>query len=129
MGKTTENSRENYWLCPLYSFDGYSENIELAEGIQIKSISALPGLSEHIYEQSRDLYGQWDDPSEYNGVVLLPRHAKAKKVSDRSELIRMELIEIGLEEQDRAKDLLFDLITSLRLYHEGKITTGPLISA
>lgn len=124
MGKTTDNSRKNYWLCPLYSFDGYSGNIELAEGIQIKSIAVLPGLSGYIQRRNRDLYGQLDDPSEYNGVILLPYRAKANGVSDPDKLIR-----IGFEEHDRLKNLLFDLITSLRLCHEGKITAGPLISA
>ncbi len=61
---TTENtaSSERFWLCPLYSFDGYSENVELDEGIQIKAISVLAGLSEYIERQSHGLYGQWEWP-------------------------------------------------------------------
>ena len=124
MGASNSSEAKRFWLCPLYSFDGYSKNVELAEGIQIKSISVLPRLSEYIQRHSHDLYGQWDDPSEYNGVVLLPYRAKDKGVSDGDKLIR-----IGLVEQDRAWDLLFDLITALRLCHEGKITAGPLISS
>lgn len=107
MGSANSSRAKEFWLCPLYSFDGYSESVELAEGIQIKSISALPGLSDYIQRQSRGLYGQWDDPSKYNAVLLLPYHAEGKGVSD----------------------LLFDLITALRLCHEGKVTAGPLIYA
>ena len=31
----------SYWLCPLYSFDCYSESVDLAEGIQIKNAPDL----------------------------------------------------------------------------------------
>jgi hypothetical protein len=121
MGASNSSESKRFWLCPLYSFDAYSGNVELAEGIQIKAISVLPGLSDYIQRQSHDLYGQWDDPSEYNGVILLPYRARAIKGAGNAN------IKIGLEEQDRATNLLFDLITSLRLCHEGKITAGPLI--
>lgn len=129
MSASNLTEAKRFWLCPLYSFDGYSENIELVEGIQIKSIAILRGLSEYIQSrQSRDLYGRWDDPSEYNGVVLLPYRAMAIKVIPPEKNI-VENIKIGFEESDRATNLLFDLITSLRLCHEGKITAGPLIAS
>jgi len=124
MGASNSSESKRFWLCPLYSFGAYSENVELDEGIQIESFSVLPGLSAYIQRQSHDLYGRWDDPSEYNGVVLLPYRAKDEGVSDPDELIR-----IGWEEGDRARDSLFDLVTSLRLCHKGEITAGPLISA
>lgn len=124
MDSANSSEVKRFWLCPLYSFDGYSGNVELAEGIQIESISVLPGLSGHIQRQSHDFYGQWDDPSEYNGVLLLSYCAESKGVSDPAELAR-----IGFLENDRARDLLFDLVTALRLCHEGKITAGPLISS
>jgi len=124
MGSANSSEVKGFWLCPLYSFDGYSGNVELAEGIQIKSFSALPRLSDYIQKQTHDFYGQWDDPSEYNGVLLLPYCAESKGVSDPAELAR-----IGYLESDRASDLLFDLVTALRLCHEGKITAGPLVSS
>jgi len=124
MGFANSSKANRFWLCPLYSFNGYSESVELAEGIQIKAISVLPGLSKYIQGRSRGLYGQWDNPSEYNAVLLLPYHAGGKGVSGPTELAR-----IGYLENDRARDLLFDLVTALRLCHEGKITAGPLISS
>lgn len=51
----------------------------------------------------------------------MPYRASAKGASERDELI--------LKEGDRAIDLFVDLITALRLCHEGKITVGPLISS
>jgi hypothetical protein len=57
-------------------------------------------------------------------VVLLPYHAEGKGVSDPTELAR-----IGYLENDRARDLLFDLVTALRLCHEGNVTAGTLISS
>lgn len=122
-GSVDSSEAKRFWLCPLYSFDAYSENVELDEGIQIKSFSVLPGLSDYIQRQSHDLYGRWDDPSEYNGVILLPYHAKTLGSSG------IETLKTALEEQDRAADLLVDLVTSLRLCHKGEITAGPLISA
>ena len=109
-----------FWLCPLYSFASYSENVALDEGIRIKS--DLPGLRDYIRERSHGRYGRCDDPSTYNAVLLLPYRAEDKGVSDPAE--RMQ---IGFEENDRARDLLFGLVTALRLCHEGKITMGLLI--
>jgi len=118
----TDNPTESYWLCPLYSFDCASESVDLVEGLQIKH--TIPGLGEYFQKHARDLYGRWDDPSEYKGVVLLPYKAKFTKGTSIEEKFL-----IGFEEHDRANNLLLDLVTALRLCHEGRIAVGPLILA
>ncbi len=123
MNTANPTPSERYWLCPLYSFDSYSESVDLAEGIHIKT--APNELRKHINEQTRfPNYGQWDDPSDVKWMTLLPYHASAKGTSNRH-----ELIQIGVKEQRRASDLLVDLITAFRLRHEGKIIGGPLMSS
>lgn len=118
---TTENSasRERYWLCPLYSFNCDCQSVDLAEGIQIRP--APSQLGQYIQKRTYYLYGQWDDPSNISWVALFPYLAEAIEGAG------IENIKIGLEENDRAGDLLFDLVTSLRLYQRGEITVGPLI--
>lgn len=118
-----------YWICPLYSFDCYSENVDLAEGIQIKH--APKELREYIAKKTRHLYGRWDDPSEFDWAAFLPYQAEVVEESgdmDIREEIR-ENIRRGFEEHDRAKRLLIDLVTALRLCHQGMVTVGPLIHA
>jgi len=113
---------ERYWLCPLYSFDCYFEGIDLTEGIQIKP--APNELQQYLRERTYYLYGRWSDPSDVNWAVFFPYCADASGVSDTLELMR-----IGLEEDDRVRDLLVDLVTSLKLCHKGRVTAGPLMFA
>jgi len=113
------NSSSRYWLCPLYSFDCDCESIDLAEGIQIKP--APRELKKHIGERSRDLYGRLDDPSKFDWAAFLPHPTNANGVRAPVELAR-----IGYRENDRARDLLIDLVTALRLCHQGMVTPGPL---
>lgn len=115
---TTDNSAGRYWLCPLYSFDCDSKSVDFIDGIQIKP---APGkLVGNIQEQTYHLYGQWDDPSKFSWVVLLPYRAKATTGGST------ELYKSAFDEQDRVEDLLFDLMTSLRLCNEGEVVAGPL---
>ncbi|MFC2032841.1 hypothetical protein ACFLUS_05780 [Chloroflexota bacterium] len=110
----------------MYSFDCDYESIDLAEGIQIKP--APKDLREYIKKKSHYLYGRWDDPSKFDWAAFLPHRAKAIKVIRTEENIVAEA-KIGYEEHDRARDLLVDLATALRLCHQGMVTPGPLISA
>jgi hypothetical protein len=116
------NPTSRYWLCTLYSFECDCEYIDIGEGIQIKR--AFRELQDYINNMTRDLYGRWDDPSDFDWIASLPNCERAEGVSDPDELIR-----IGLAEMDRVRDLLVDIITALRLCHKGIITPGPLISA
>jgi len=109
-----------YWLCPLYSFGCFSEGIGLPEGIKIKRTPRA--FAEYLSEESNSSFFR-TYPDEVEWVALLPSQANTVVVSDINELIR-----IGLEAQDRARDLLGDLITALRLCHEGRVVAGPLIA-
>lgn len=108
-----------YWLCPLYSFNCYTEIVDLAEGIQIRP--AIGELRKYIAERTLHLYGQFDNPSEFNWVVSIPHPTI---VADGTIEHRMK---IGLKEWETARELLVDFITTLKLCHEGAITAGPLI--
>ena len=111
---------ESYWLCPLYSFDCNCKSVELAEGIQIRP--AIDKLQQHIAEKTRHLYGQWDNPSEFKWVAYLPHP------NTTAEGTREQRMKIGFKEWETARELLVDLITTLRLYHKGSIAVGPLIT-
>jgi len=110
-----------YWLCPLYSFDCDCESVDLAEGIQIKA--APTHLKDHFYERYRS-EAQRHDLSKFDWAAFLPyrrRNVEGLSVEER--------FSIGFEEHDRARDLLVDLITALKLCHGGRVIAGILISA
>lgn len=111
---------ESYWLCPLYSFDCYTESVDLAEGIQIKT--APNELRKYINEQTHyPRYGQRDDPSKFNWVVSLPHPTIAAEGTIEHRM------GIGMKEWATARELLVDLIMTLKLCHKGSVTAGPLI--
>lgn len=117
----TDNSAESYWLCPLYSFDCDSENVDFIDGIQIKA--APTHLKDHFYERYRS-EAQRHDLSKFDWAAFLPyrrRNVEGLSVEER--------FSIGFEEHDRARDLLVDLITALKLCHGGRVIAGILISA
>lgn len=120
MGTENVKASELYWLCPLYSFDCYTKIVDLAEGIQIRP--AIDKLLKYIAERTRHLYGQWDNPSEFNWVVSLPHPTIVAEGTIEHKM------GIGMEEWNTACELLVDLIMTLKLCHEGSITAGPLIS-
>ena len=112
---------ESYWLCPLYSFDCYSESVDLVEGIQIKRIPRE--FATYLFEESDSTFFR-TYPNDVEWMASLSYHAGTSGVSDRGEHMR-----IGLRQLDSARDLLVDLITTLKLYCKGRIVAGPLISA
>lgn len=117
---------ERYWLCPLYSFDCYSETVNLAEGIEIKRASKelKKTLLDYVYHGEHYLQaGQWDDPSVFEWMALLPYRPKVSGVSD------IENRQSMFEENHRAINLLDDFVTALRLCHKGMVTPGPLTTA
>jgi hypothetical protein len=111
---TADNSKEYYWLCPLYSFDCYSESVDLIDGVQIKRISQE--LSEFLEENRSELF--WTNPSDAKWMLSIPYPQTAK--GD---------IKSVFGEWERIKNLLFDLITALRLCHAGTVTAGTGIQA
>jgi len=121
MDSSNSNPTLRYWLCPLYSFDCYFESVDLTEGIQIKH--APDELRKYIAERTHHLYGRWADPSKFDWAAFLPYHAKVIEGATIEERFL-----IGFKEHDRIGDLLFDLITALRLVHKGRIVPGPLMS-
>jgi len=119
---STDSATSSYWLCPLYSFDCYTEIVDLAEGIQIKR--APTELKEYIHDKTYYLYGLWEDPSEFIWAVFLPYRS-----TNVDGLSIEERMSVGFREQDRDRDSLIDLLTALRLHHGGRIVAGPMISA
>lgn len=111
---TADNSKEDYWLCPLYSFDCDSESVDLIDGVQIKRISKE--LTEFLEENRSDLF--WTNPSDAKWMLSIPYSQTAN--GD---------INSVFGEWERIKNLLFDLITALRLCHAGTVTAGTGIQA
>ncbi len=121
MGINSTGSTSKYWLCPLYSFDLYHESIDLIGGIQIRP--APSELQKYLREHTYHLYGLWSDPSDVNWAAFLPYHTEVAKENP------VDNIKSALEENHRANNLLFDLIISLKLCHQGQVVAGSLISA
>jgi len=95
--------------------------VDLAKGIQIKP--APTHLKDHIYERYES-EAQRHDPSEFDWAVCLPYlRGNVEGLSTEERFI------IGVEEHDRDRNSLVDLVTALRLYHRGRIVAGPLIFA
>lgn len=119
---------ENGWLCPLYAFQCYSDDIQI--GNNIKILKAPTELREHISQRTQHLYGLWEDPSHFEYAVYI-QHTKLP-MSDEKQILSGEEKTIkemqkALEQQDIIADNLYDLITALRLCHVGFVHIGPLI--
>jgi hypothetical protein len=115
-----DNSAESYWLCPLYSFDCESENVDFIDGIKIKRIT--PRLAEYLLEQSRSHFFR-TEPCEAEWMITLPYHTDAQEVS------RTKIFSNFFKEESIARDSVTDLITTLKLYHGGRVIAGPLMLA
>lgn len=111
---------ELFWLCPLYTFSCDCESVNLAKGIEIRPAPTC--LKDYI----RERYGSEarHDLSEFGWAAFLPHHRR-----NLEGLSIEKLASIGYQEWDRARDSLVDLITALRLYQEGRLVAGLLISA
>ena len=112
----------SYWLCPLYSFNCGAESIDLAEGIQIKA--APSKLRDYLKGRTSHLYGLRSNLSDVHWAAFLPYRSR-----NMEGLTVDECFSIGLEEHDRDRNSLVDLVTALRLYHRGRVVAGPLIIA
>jgi hypothetical protein len=106
MGSANSSEANRFWFCPLYSFDCYSESVELIENIHIKQIT--PEFKRSLQERWIDLI--WLDPTNAKYGVTLPYRSVGGM----------------LKKGDEESDLLVDLITALRLCHAGPVTPGPL---
>lgn len=115
---STDNliSNNRYWLCPLYSFDCDCDNIDVAEGIQIKRIPRKFAnfLHEHYPDWS---LAEDDDFATVKYMAVLPSVATSDNLL------------APIREVSKECDLLFDLVTAFKLCHAGDITPGPLIFA
>jgi len=109
------------WLCPLLSFNCAPEvmdldyrlaSVELAEDIQIRRVTSE--FTDYLYENHPD----WLDAISAEYMAVLPRS-----------IIRGNEITGVLAQMIEGGNLLFDLITALRLCHAGVVAVGPLIPA
>ena len=120
MSTGNAGSTSTYWFCPLYSFDCYSQSVALVEGIEIKRIPRE--FADYLFKQSYSNFFR-TAPCETEWMASLPYQAKATRTNAK------ENMRIGFRENARATGLLVDLITALRLCHEGRLIAGPLIFA
>ncbi len=96
-----------YWACPLSLFNCYSDDLDLVENVQIRRGQAE--LLDYIGKYCRGVGVKY--------VAILPY--------DLDETPQRGQVKKEFEEKS---DLLFDLVTSLRLCHKGMISAGPLIT-
>lgn len=112
MCAVNSNDTSSYWLCPLYSFDCYSDTVDLVNGIQIRRVPREFG--DYLLRQYSDWF--WIDPSETKYMLVLPQN-----------VVAIDKIESMFDWH--VSDLLVNLITAFRLCHAGMVTPGPLVSA
>jgi len=110
MGSANSSEAHGFWLCPLYSFDCYSESVELAEGIQLQRITT------ELASYLRERYPDCDGVGIADYMIILP-HGTA--VSDNK-------VSFLTEFTDKS-ELLADVISAFRLCHAGGVTPGPLL--
>ena len=116
------DSKDIYWICPLYSFECECDSADLDEGIQIAR--APDECKKHIYERSKHLYGLWEDPSKFDWAIFVPyRRTNVEGLS------RDKQMTAAFKEQDRDTDSLVDVFTALRLCDSGRVLAGPMFSA
>lgn len=113
-------------LCPLYPFDSDSETIELAFGIRIER--APTSFKESLSGHCLGLHSFWDEDIKIKNawVASLPYLDKTVDI-DTTEPKQQDVP--GLLESlfaGRTQELVFRLITGLRLYREGLVTPGPI---
>lgn len=111
---TSNPSFRNYcWLCPLYSFDCYSESADLGEGIEIKRIA--PEFKKYLENRCSD----WSlgDINNTKYMIIFPYRME---VNDESKSIFGNW---------HVSDVSVNLITAFRLCHAGMVIPGPLVLA
>ncbi len=120
MGADSSNDASSYWLCPLYSFDCDSENVDLIDGIQIKRIPSA--FAKYLVKQSHSSFFR-TLPFETDWMASLPYRARVQGASRTESLVNF------IKEENIAVDSLTNLITALKLCHGGRVIAGPLILA
>jgi hypothetical protein len=97
----------------LYSFDCYSESVDLSEGIEIKRIA--PEFKKYLENRCSD----WSlgDISNTKYMIAFPYRMK---VNDKSKSIFGNW---------HVSDVSVNLITAFRLCHKGMVIPGPLVLA
>lgn len=119
MSNGNSSLSNSYWLCPLYCFNCYSESIDLAQGIQIKRIPG--GFANFL----RGHYSDWS-LAEGSGsdTAALPKYMFVLPSTATGEDLASPFREMSKE-----CNLLFDLVTALRLCHAGELMPGPFVFA
>jgi len=111
---------DSYWLCPIYSFECDSEQIDFIEEIQIIKIPRK--LIEYLDRNY---------PHTLPTILSEAKWAIAIKNEniDTTNMSTRESMSIGFAQWDNAKERLIDTVTALRLYQKGRIVAGLLTSA
>jgi len=105
-------------ICPLYAFTTrgrVSQRVDLGEGIAISRISydLVRLIDKRIPELALDSNKvQW--------VIQLPFNPRRKRISKSQTSLYSEVLESSSE-------IVIDLITAIRLQHEGDVAPGPLL--
>jgi hypothetical protein len=111
---------DSYYICPIYFFEFDGEQINLPEEIQIIKIPR--GFTEYLDKNY---------PDSLPTILSEAKWAIAIKNEriDTTNLDRIEAFSRAFAQQDKAITQLVDLFTALRLYKEGRVVAGLLISA
>ena len=103
-----------YWLCPLYSFESNCDSVTLAKEIEIKKIPK--GFADFLYEN----YSDW-------ALLTDSEHGTPEYVVVITSGFKCNGQIYPLKEVSEKSELLFDLITALRLCHAGEVVPGPFL--
>lgn len=111
---------ESYYLCPIYFFEYDNEQVELPENIKI--IKTPPKLIEYLQRNYPHSLPTILSETEWTIAIK-------NEYVDTTDLQPIEMISIGLRQEERARYQLIDLISALRLYKKGRIVAGLLTSS
>jgi hypothetical protein len=109
----------SHWLCPIYFFNYNGESITFPEGIKIIKIPVR--FVEYLDRKYPDIL-----------PTILSKTFWAIDIEvepiDTTNMNITESMSIGFKQHDNSMNLLYDLITSLRIYKKGRIVAGLAVS-
>ncbi|MBN1692437.1 MAG: hypothetical protein JW845_02660 [Dehalococcoidales bacterium] len=110
---------DSYYLCPIYFFEYDGDQIQLPEQVQI--IKTPKELIDYLHNRY---------PHDLPTILSETKWAIAIKnaPNNTTHLNIIKSFSHAVEVEDKAKYKLIDLITTLRLYKEGRIVAGLLTS-
>lgn len=125
MEEKSTPSDGTFWICPLYAFNCNIENterIELGTGVALWRIpNALQGK---IDERSDKLELELN---KVKWAIQIPFNPKGRATSEKETATELERTSHVFSLFDDSSEIAIDMITALRLQHEGTVAPGPLL--